>query len=121
MAHGYLQLFAASKANIYSAGIETHGLNQRAVKVMLEDGVDISSHTSNNVNEYLDIKFDYIITVCDHANENCPYIPGDAVRLHHNFPDPAKATGTEEEILQSFRSTQKMVKDYCQEFVAKYL
>lgn len=121
MAHGYLQLFAASKANIYSAGIETHGLNQRAVKVMLEDGVDISSHTSNNVNEYLDIKFDYIITVCDHANENCPYIPGDAVRLHHNFPDPAKATGTEVEILQSFRSTQMMVKDYCKEFVAKYL
>jgi arsenate reductase len=121
MAHGYLQLFAASKANIYSAGIETHGLNQRAVKVMLEDGVDISSNTSNNVNEYLDIKFDYIITVCDHANENCPYIPGDAVRLHHNFPDPAKATGTEEEILQSFRSTQTMVKDYCKEFVVKYL
>ncbi len=121
MAHGYLQLFAASKANIYSAGIETHGLNQRAVKVMLEDGVDISSHTSNNVNEYLAIKFDYIITVCDHANENCPYMPSDAVRLHHNFPDPAKATGTEEEILQSFRSTQMMVKDYCKEFVAKYL
>ncbi len=121
MAHGYLQLFAASKANIYSAGIETHGLNQRAVKVMLEDGVDISSHTSNNVNEYLDIKFDYIITVCDHANENCPYIPGDAVKLHHNFPDPAKATGTEDEILHSFRSTQMMVKDYCKEFVAKYL
>jgi arsenate reductase len=121
MAHGYLQLFAQNKAAIYSAGIETHGLNQRAVKVMLEDGVDISTHTSNNVKEYLDIKFDYIITVCDHANENCPYIPGDAVRLHHNFPDPAKATGTEDEILNSFRSTQMMVKDYCKEFVAKYL
>ncbi|OYU96524.1 MAG: protein tyrosine phosphatase [Bacteroidetes bacterium B1(2017)] len=119
MAHGYLDFFAQGKANIYSAGIETHGLNPRAVLVMKEDGVDISSNTSNNVLEYMDVKFDYIITVCDHANENCPYIPGDAVRLHHNFPDPAKATGTEEEILEKFRMTQRMVKDYCQEFVSK--
>ncbi|MCF8254674.1 MAG: arsenate reductase ArsC [Bacteroidia bacterium] len=117
MAHGYLEKFAAGKAAIYSAGIETHGLNQRAVKVMLEDGVDISSNTSNNVLEYLDIPFDYILTVCDHANENCPYIPGNAERFHYNFPDPAKATGTEDEILEKFRYTQGLVKAYCQEFL----
>ncbi|MDZ4667210.1 MAG: arsenate reductase ArsC [bacterium] len=121
MAHGYLKLFAGSKAQIYSAGIETHGLNQRAVTVMKEDGVDISSNTSNNVLEYADVNFDFIITVCDHANENCPYFPSRAIRLHHNFVDPAKATGTEEEILNSFRSTQNMVKDYCQKFVAQEL
>ncbi len=117
MAHGYLAFFAKEKANIYSAGIETHGLNPRAVLVMKEDGIDISAHTSNNVNEYLNIAFDYIITVCDHANENCPYIPGKAIRLHENFPDPAKAVGSEEEILGKFRSTQNLVKAYCKKFV----
>jgi arsenate reductase (thioredoxin) len=117
MAHGYLEKFAAGKAAIYSAGIETHGLNQRAVKVMLEDGVDISSNTSNNVLEYMDIPFDYILTVCDHAQENCPYFPSNAERFHQNFPDPAKATGTEDEILEKFRITQGLVKAYCQEFL----
>lgn len=74
MAHGYLNALAKGAHQIYSAGIETHGLNQRAVKVMMEDGVDISAHTSNHVNEYADINFDIILTVCDHARENCPYI-----------------------------------------------
>jgi arsenate reductase (thioredoxin) len=117
MAHGYLEKFAAGKAAIYSAGIETHGLNQRAVKVMLEDGVDISSNTSNNVLEYMDIPFDYILTVCDHAQENCPYFPSNAERFHHNFPDPAKAIGAEDEILEKFRITRGLVKAYCQEFL----
>ena len=74
IAHGYFKLFSNNRANIFSAGIETHGLNKNAVETMKRDGVDISNHTSNLVSEYLDIKFDYIITVCDHANENCPYI-----------------------------------------------
>ncbi len=117
MAHGYLAFFSNGNAAIYSAGIETHGLNPRAVLVMKEDGIDISSHTSNNVNEYLNIPFDYIITVCDHANENCPYIPGKAIRLHENFPDPAKAMGSEDEILAQFRATQNLVKAYCKQFV----
>ena len=91
IAHGYFKLFSNNRANIFSAGIETHGLNKNAVETMKRDGVDISNHTSNLVSEYLDIKFDYIITVCDHANENCPYIPSkNAIRIHKNFTDPSK-------------------------------
>ena len=117
IADGYFKHFANDDLAVYSAGIETHGVNPRAVKVMAEDGIDISGNTSNNIEEYLDIDFDYIITVCDHAQENCPHIPGHAERTHFNFPDPAKATGTEEEILDSFRSTQKMIKEFTQKFV----
>ncbi|MBC7862117.1 MAG: arsenate reductase ArsC [Bacteroidia bacterium] len=113
MAHGYLARFLIGEAEVYSAGVETHGVNPRAIKVMAEDGIDISHHTSNNVNEYLQIDFDLILTVCDNAKENCPYIPGKAKRIHHTFPDPAKAKGTEEEILNEFRKTRDLIKEYC--------
>ncbi len=116
IAHGYLEKFAQGKANIYSAGIETHGLNPRAVKTMAEDGIDISSYTSNNVDEYIDVPFDVIITVCDHAAENCPYIPGNAKRIHHSFTDPAKAKGSEEEIMKEFRRVREEIKRFCKEF-----
>ncbi|MBO0358428.1 arsenate reductase ArsC [Hymenobacter sp. BT186] len=116
--HGYLtQLLAADAATVYSAGIETHGLNPRAVQVMREDGVDISHHTSNHVAEYAAVPFDYVITVCDHANEVCPVFPSTARKLHHNFPDPAKATGTESEILTQFRQVRDQVKAYARNFV----
>ncbi len=117
IADGYLKMFAQDKAEVYSAGIETHGLNPRAVATMLEDGIDISSHTSNNVDEYKDINFDFIITVCDNANERCPYFPSTAKKFHHNFPDPAKATGTEEEIMEQFRNVREQIKQYCNDFV----
>ncbi len=118
MAHGYLKLFSKGKAIIYSAGIETHGLNKNAVSVMSEDGVDISNHTSNNVNEYLDINFDIILTVCDHAFENCPYIPSkNALRLHHNFTDPSKVKGTKEEIKNTFLKTRDEIKKYCSNLI----
>ena len=97
LAHGYLDSFAAEKAMVYSAGVETHGVNPRAIAIMKEDGIDISNHTSNNVLEYQNIEMDYVITVCDNAKERCPYFPTEAKLLHYNFPDPAKATGTEEE------------------------
>lgn len=121
IAHGYLTLFAGDKANIYSAGIETHGVNPRAIKIMAEDGVDISAHTSNHVDEYKDVAFDYVITVCDNANEACPYFPGNVRRLHHNFPDPAKAIGTEEEIMQQFKAVSEMTKAYILDFTNTYL
>lgn len=75
MAHGYLNYYQSELATVYSAGIETHGLNPGAVSIMKEDGVDISHHTSNHVDEYEGMEWDYIITVCDHAKENCPFIP----------------------------------------------
>ncbi|MCI1189520.1 arsenate reductase ArsC [Hymenobacter sp. DH14] len=115
--HGYLAQALGERAAVYSAGVEVHGLNPRAVRVMAEDGVDISAHTSNHVDEYAAVPFDYVITVCDHAHEVCPMFPSTAQKLHHNFPDPAKATGSEEEIMAQFRSVREQVKAYAQEFV----
>ncbi|MFN4993522.1 MAG: arsenate reductase ArsC, partial [Bacteroidota bacterium] len=116
IAHGYLEHFTKGKATIYSAGIETHGVNPKAIATMKEDGIDIAHHTSNNLKEYLQIPFDYIITVCDNANENCPYFPGKAQRFHHNFTDPAKATGTAEEVMQIFAQVRDEIKTYCKDF-----
>ncbi len=117
MAEGYLKHFAGNKALIYSAGVETHGLNPHAVSIMKEDGIDISNHTSNNIDEYRDIDFDFVITVCDNAKERCPYFPTKAQKFHYNFPDPAKAVGTEVKVLEQFRQVRQMIKDYCGKFV----
>lgn len=119
MAEGYMRLFAAENANVYSAGIETHGVNPLAVACMLADNVDISSQTSNNIHEYYEIKFDFVITVCDHAKEKCPYFPSEAIKTHHNFPDPAKAQGTPEEIMSQFVTVREQIKAFCKTFVAK--
>ena len=117
IAEGFLRFYAGDKAEVYSAGVETHGVNPRAVATMKEVKIDISNHTSNNIDEYRSIPFDYVITVCDNAKERCPYFPTKAIKFHYNFPDPAKATGTEKEILESFRSVREMIKIYCEEFV----
>ncbi len=119
MAHGYLQQFAGNRATVYSAGVETHGLNPRAVAVMKEDGINISHHTSNHVDEYAHINFDYVVTVCDNAKERCPVFPSKATKIHYNFPDPAKATGTQEEIMKGFRRVRDMVKEYCTAFASE--
>ena len=114
--------FSQGKAKIDSAGIETHGLNPSAVKVMAEDGIDISNHTSNHVDEYAMVEFDFIITVCDHANENCPYIPSkNAERIHHKFNDPSKIKGSDQEIIQAFVQTREEVKNYCKDFISNRL
>lgn len=117
IAHGYLDHFGKDRVSVYSAGIETHGVNPRAIATMKEDGIDILHHTSNNVNEYADQKFDYVITVCDNARENCPYFPASVKSFHHNFPDPAKARGTEEEIVREFGRVREMIKIYMRKFV----
>ncbi len=117
IAEGYLRYFAGDKAKIYSAGIETHGVNTKAIEIMKRDGIDISKHTSNNINEYLDIDFDFGITVCDNAKESCPYFPTKAVKLHYNFPDPAKARGTDEQVMEQFREVREMIRKYIQNFV----
>jgi arsenate reductase len=114
IAEGYLRYFHNDVANIYSAGVETHGVNPRAIETMLADGIDISAHTSNHVDEYLEINFDLILTVCDHASERCPIFPSSAKRLHHNFPDPAKATGSEQEIQEAFAAVREEIKSFCQ-------
>ncbi|WP_128546403.1 arsenate reductase ArsC [Larkinella soli] len=121
IAHGYLQRFAGERARVYSAGVETHGLNPKAVATMAEDGIDIAHHTSNHVDEYRGIDFDYVITVCDHARERCPYFPTTARRIHRNFPDPARAEGTEEEVGAAFRAVRDQIKQFSREFVEKEL
>ncbi len=122
IADGYLQHFAQDKATVYSAGIETHGVNPKAIAIMKLDGIDIANNTSNNVSEYLDIEFDFIITVCDHAHENCPYIPSkNAKRIHQNFFDPSKITGSEEQIFNAFKKTRNQIKAFCEEFVTTEL
>jgi thioredoxin type arsenate reductase len=117
IAHGYLQKFANGKVKVYSAGVETHGVNPKAIAIMKEDDVDISNHTSNNIDEYRNIDFDFVITVCDNAKERCPFFPTSAQKFHQNFPDPAKATGTESEIMNAFRKVRDEIKDYCKQFV----
>ncbi|WP_449406585.1 arsenate reductase ArsC [Moheibacter sediminis] len=121
IAEGYLRHFSGSKAEIYSAGVETHGVNTRAIATMKSDGIDISHHTSNHINEYRDIDFDFVITVCDHAKESCPYFPTGAQKFHQNFPDPAKATGSEAEIKHEFERVRQLIRDYCEKFVQENL
>ncbi len=121
IAEGYLKHFAGDRAEVFSAGIETHGVNPRAIRIMKEDGIDISHHTSNHIDEYRDMSFDYVITVCDHAREHCPYFPSEAETFHHNFPDPARATGSEEDIMEAFRITRELIKTYCKQFVADHI
>lgn len=122
IAHGYLEhLTEGRKIKIYSAGVETHGVNPKAILTMQEDGIDISNHTSNNIDEYFGVDFDFVITVCDNAKERCPYFPTQAKKFHHNFPDPAKATGTDEEIMQKFRAVRQLIKNYCEKFVTENL
>lgn len=119
IAEGYLRYFVKEKAIVYSAGVETHGVNPKAIATMKEDGIDISNHTSNNIDEYRDIDFDFIITVCDNAKEKCPFFASSAKKFHHNFQDPAKATGTDEEIEVNFRIVRQQIKEYCNRFVSE--
>lgn len=119
IAEGYIRYFSPKGTEVCSAGVETHGVNPRAIKTMMEDGIDISSHTSNNISEYMDMDFDFMITVCDNAKETCPYFPTKAKKFHYNFPDPAKAKGSEEEIMNEFHKVRDMIKEYSREFVKK--
>ena len=116
IAEGYFRHFHGDRYAVYSAGVEVHGVNPRAVKVMQEDGIDLSNHTSNHVDEYKDIDFSDVLTVCDHANEVCPVLPGKHKKFHHNFPDPAKAKGEEEEVMNEFRRVRGMIREYVEGF-----
>ena len=120
MAEGYLRHFARGKAEVYSAGVETHGVNPRAIAIMKEDGIDISHHTSNNLDAYRDLSFDHVITVCDNARERCPWFPTTAQKHHHNFIDPAKATGSEAQIMAAFGRVRDEIKAYCRDFIAQH-
>ena len=109
MAEGWTRALKGDIYEVYSAGIETHGLNENAVKVMKESGVDISNHKSENIRDFLDAGIDYVITVCSHAHETCPIFPGKAKVIHAGFDDPpalAKEKNTEEENLTATEGSE---------------
>ena len=117
MAEGWARALKDEIMDVWSAGIETHGLNPLAVKAMAAVGVDISRHRSKHVDELQAVEFDLVITVCDNARESCPLFPGTATVVHHSFPDPpwlARDASTEEEALVHYVK----VRDQIQEFVA---
>lgn len=122
IAHGYLENMTDGRSvKIYSAGVETHGVNPKAIATLAADGIDISKNTSNNINEYLEVDFDFVITVCDNALQRCPYFPTNAKKLHYNFPDPAKFIGNEEDTIQEFARVRDLIKMYCTDFVKENL
>ncbi|OHB73045.1 MAG: arsenate reductase [Planctomycetes bacterium RBG_16_55_9] len=115
MAEGWARHLKGDVIEPHSAGIEIHGLNQNAVRVMAEAGVDISRHRSKHVDELRDVQFDYVVTVCDHANEHCPVFPGKTKLVHVGFDDPpklAKTAKTEEEALGCYRRVRDEIRDF---------
>jgi arsenate reductase len=119
MAEGWTRHLKGDVIEAYSAGIETHGLNPNAVKVMAEAGVDISGHRSQLLSEFEDTDFDYVVTVCSHAHETCPFFPAQARVLHVGFEDPPRlarelaAAGADEEAqLDCYRRARDQIRDY---------
>jgi arsenate reductase len=118
MAEGWTHALKSEEIEVYSAGLETHGLNPFAVKVMAEAGVDISTQKSQHLDEFLDLDLDYVITVCDHAHETCPLFPGKAKIIHHSFDDPPKLTppdAPEEIKLDGFRRVRDEIKAFVEQ------
>jgi arsenate reductase len=119
MAEGWTRALKGDVIEAYSAGIETHGLNPNAVKVMAEEGVDITSQMSQHIDEFKDVKLDYVITVCNHAHETCPWFPADCEVIHVGFQDPPKMArelaeqgGTAEELLDCYRTVRDEIKAF---------
>jgi arsenate reductase len=111
MAEGLLRHLAGDRFEAYSAGTEATHVRPLAVRAMDEIGIDISGQESKTLNRYLGEPFDYVITVCDEANEACPFFPGAKNRLHWSFEDPAQATGSEEERLGVFRTARDKIRE----------
>lgn len=118
MAEGWARALKSDVIEPYSAGIETHGLNPHAVRVMAEAGVDISKHVSQHVDEFADIAFDYVVTVCGHANENCPYFPRRSRVVHVGFDDPpklAEQAETEAAKLDCYRRVRDEIREFVEQ------
>ena len=120
MAEGFLKHYAKAEdkdVEIYSAGTETHGVNPLAIKVMLEKRIDISNNTSDLVDDYLKSGITHLISVCDHALEACPISPEKADHTHHTFNDPAKTSGSDDKILNSFRKTRDEIESFSLNYI----
>ena len=120
MAEGFLKYYAKEmdiSIEVVSAGVQTDGLNPRAVVVMSEVGIDISEQTSDLVDQFLDSGVTHLFSVCDHAKESCPTFPEHVKRMHQSFPDPADARGTEQEILVAFRNIRDLICSFSKELL----
>lgn len=114
MAEGFARKLLGSQYSIYSAGTKKHGMNQKAIKVMAEVGIDLSTHYSKALDELEEKNFHFVVTVCGHANENCPYFPGGKI-IHHGFDDPPSLTADmadEDEILIVYRRVRDEISEY---------
>lgn len=110
IAEGYMRHYFGDTFEVFSAGLLPSHVNPKAIQVMKEAEIDISDHTSDSINDYLNTSFDYVITVCDDANESCPVFTGEVKnRLHWGFEDPSFAQGTDEEILDKFREARDLI------------
>jgi arsenate reductase len=121
MAEGLLRHLAPERVEVFSAGTAPRGLNPLAVQVMTEIEIDIAHQRSKSVDEYVDKEFDYVITLCDEANEACPTFPFAKQRLHWSFKDPARVTGSNEKRLQAFRRIRDEIRAALQDFIASAL
>lgn len=115
MTEGYLKHYANKlniEVDVYSAGLKAEGVNAKAILTMLEDNIDISKQTSNTIEEFSDKNISHVITVCDHANENCPVYLKKTSLVHHNFEDPSKVIGEQSIIDQSFSKCREKIKAF---------
>ncbi|MHC4926626.1 MAG: arsenate reductase ArsC [Planctomycetota bacterium] len=112
MAEGWAHHLKSDCLEAFSAGVAPHGINERAAAIMAEAGVDISNQTSNHLDEYSSLDFDYVITVCDNAKEHCPLYPKQTTMIHHTFDDPSFVIGTDEQITAEFRRVRDEIRDF---------
>lgn len=117
MAQGLLRHDSGERFEVESAGVEASFVRPQAIKVMSELGIDITGHRSKSVDEFLGQEFDYVITVCDNANERCPVFPRKTKRIHWSFDDPAAATGEEDVILETFRRVRDEIRERLRTFI----
>ena len=117
MAEGLIRHLGGDKFEVESAGTIASFVRPQAIRVMAEIGIDIAGHRSKSLDEFLAAHFDYVITVCDNANQSCPVFPGKAERIHWSFDDPAEATGTDGETLLVFRRVRDEIRQKLLDFI----
>ncbi len=110
-------LLDESTFSVFSAGIEAHGINPYMKRAMEKLNYSLEGHTSNNMDEYENMHFDYVLTVCDHANNSCPYFKDATHRIHHSFEDPADAEGTDEQKMLVYEKVRDEIIEYCKKLV----
>ena len=121
MAEGWIRKFTSDKVQVFSAGTYPEKVNPFAIKVMQMEYVDIAHHESNLVDDYFNMNLDYVITVCDDANKNCPHFSSTAKKIHKSFPDPAKAKGDKTQVVLTYVKVRDMLKEFCKDFVQNEL